>query len=889
MKRKVRSVLWIGLPITGLLTAGTADARPPIRRAFFDAYPTATGSRLDNLPSNPGHCGVCHHDFDGGGARNAYGVQLEVAIASGQYATALDAVLAIGPNDPDVDGYSSLVEVTDLTHFTNTPTFPGLTLADLGSVSHVATAEIQPYLTPAGSTDTTPPLVTVFSPNGGEWLEANTLHDVTWSATDASGIAAIDIYFSDDDGLSERRVAAALLDTGSWSWFVPNRPGLLSRIRVEARDNAGNVGSDESNLAFTIHGAPAGLVATTLRDFDLPGSQPLTGTVVEDPSLNCITCHGNYDAAVEPWHSWRGSMMGNAARDPLFLATMVVAEQDAPSSGDFCLRCHTPGGWLEGRSVDTSGGMLTAKDRQSVQCDFCHRQVDPDYEPGVSPPQDLAVLDALESIPPAVANGTFVTDPNSVKRGPFDDAQASHAFLASPLHRSSDLCGTCHDVSNPAFVATGSPGEYVPDAFDAAHPDADLRNMFPVERTYSEWSASEYAVSGVYAPQFAGTKPSGIVSTCQDCHMRDAEGRGCSVPGAPSRTDLPLHDMTGGNTFVTDILADFYPAEVDVDALASAKGRATELLTKAAGLDLAATQVGPNPAVQITVTNETAHKLPSGYPEGRRIWLNVRGYDAADALVYESGAYDFETGTLAHDSDLTVYEVKPGISQRLGAALGVTSGPSFHFVLNDTIWSDNRIPPRGFTNAAFTAIQSPPVGRSYADGQYWDERTYVLPSSVERVGVTLYYQTTSREYVEFLRDANTTNTLGQELYDAWVARGRSAPVVMAGDEIELGILSADESSHPTDATVLRQARPNPFAATTTIGFTLARRGTVSLTIFDVRGRRVATLVERELEPGAHAVSWPGVNDYGMRMPPGRYFARLRAEGRSFQQTLDLVP
>ena len=33
--------------------------------------------------------------------------------------------------------------------------------------------------------------------------------------------------------------------------------------------------------------------------------------------------------------------------------------------------------------------------------------------------------------------------------------------------------------------------------------------------------------------------------------------------------------------------------------------------------------------------------------------------------------------------------------------------------------------------------------------------------------------------VEFLRDANTTNSAGQDLYDAWFASGKSAPVVMA--------------------------------------------------------------------------------------------------------------
>ncbi len=109
-------------------------------------------------------------------------------------------------------------------------------------------------------------------------------------------------------------------------------------------------------------------------------------------------------------------------------------------------------------------------------------------------------------------------------------------------------------MSNPVFVAGASPGEYNPNSFNTPHPDMDLRNMFPVERTYSEWTQSEYAATGIYAPQFAGDKPDGIVSTCQDCHMRDVTGKGCSEPGAPTRTDLPLHDLTGGNIFIPDIL-----------------------------------------------------------------------------------------------------------------------------------------------------------------------------------------------------------------------------------------------------------------------------------------------------------------------------------------------
>ena len=186
------------------------------------------------------------------------------------------------------------------------------------------------------------------------------------------------------------------------------------------------------------------------------------------------------------------------------------------------------------------------------------------------------------------------------------------------------------------------------------------------------------------------------------------------------------------------------------------------------------------------VVNHTGHKLPSGYPEGRRIWLNIKALDASGNIVFESCRYDLETAELTIDEQAKIYEVLPGFSPGLAEALGVPAGKSFHFVLNDTIYSDNRIPPRGFTNESFNKIQSPPVGYSYKDGQYWDKTTYRLPPEAATVAATLYYQTTSREYVEFLRDENRTNDEGAKLYKSWSENGRSAPVVMATAEAEIG-------------------------------------------------------------------------------------------------------
>jgi len=513
-------------------------------------------------------------------------------------------------------------------------------------------------------------------------------------------------------------------------------------------------------------------VPTTLNDFFLPGSQPNQSGNLETPD-KCDNCHGGYDTIVEPAYNWRGSMMAQAARDPLFYACLAIANQDAPESGDLCIRCHSPAGWLEGRSTPTDGSALNNNDREGVQCDFCHKLIKP-TSLGVNPfpddsiytadtySRDQTYLATITAIPAHSADGMYITDSDNAKRGPFANANPKHQFFYSPFHPEAAICGTCHDVSNPAFTKNAQ-GEYEPNSFDQPAPDFSPYELFPIERTYSEWLMSAYnSPTGIYAPEFGGNKDT--VATCQDCHMRDTTGVGCNKPGTPIRDDLPEHDLTGGNTFIPLLLDALFPGETNASALANGISRAESMLKKAATMDLTVNESGNNYLASVRVTNETGHKFPSGYPEGRRIWINIKAYNENGQLLYESGAYDPATGILTHDTDAKIYEIKPGIADDVAAVTGYEVGPSFHFAVNSKIYFDNRIPPRGFTNANFEAIQSPPIGYTYADGQYWDDTEYLIPGQAATIIAVLYYQTTSKEYVEFLRDENVTNDWGTTFY-----------------------------------------------------------------------------------------------------------------------------
>jgi glucose/arabinose dehydrogenase len=70
-----------------------------------------------------------------------------------------------------------------------------------------------------------------------------------------------------------------------------------------------------------------------------------------------------------------------------------------------------------------------------------------------------------------------------------------------------------------------------------------------------------------------------------------------------------------------------------------------------------------------------------------------------------------------------------------------------------------------------------------------------------------------------------------------------------------GTVSAEGDPQQPLALFLEQNHPNPFSGSTTIRFHLAEPGPVTLTVYDVLGRVVATIVQDELPAGAHAVTW----------------------------------
>ena len=655
-------------------------------------------------------------------------------------------------------------------------------------------------------------------------------------------------------------------------------------------------------LYMALHSA---LHAATVvpAEIQMPGTQPNEVSNFESPD-KCDNCHAGYNALApenEPATGWRGAAMGNAGRDPVFWATLGIAEQDFDGAGDLCVRCHSTGGWYGGRSTPTDGSGLAAADDNGVDCDTCHAMTNPDNTEhvGVMNSPFIANCSNDPNVPAKscdtpdegfYGSGMISLWNGSDKLGPYNDAAARHQFMQSQFHRSVDFCGSCHDVSNPAVgdlapgngAQPGAPHVVSSQDFHGGTPNlggpVEEKAAFNnppyaygiVERTFSEYKASAFPTTRVsdftslpadlqvaggslevtyQAALAAGTGGDYEDGTtrffsCQSCHMRPVEGTGCNKNGAPVRKDLPMHDQTGGNYWFAN-MAQYQDSKGilrlgggltanQILAMDLGQQRAVKHLQQAAGMS-----VNGN---TLKVTNLTGHKLSSGYPEGRRMWLNIKWYDTNNVLLREDGAYGPIGVTIANpaggpavevesiinldDPNTRIYDAHYAMTKEWAETLLATGSPAslplsfdrtngnvdftlgdlaalpvgsyhetFHFVLNNHVVKDNRIPPYGMRYDEARKRNALPVpANQYGGGtpgstyNYWDEidLNTLKPAGAVSASIDLLYQGTSWEYIQFLWKANNGQNafLGQEgvnMLDAWINAEVPVAMEVAGD------------------------------------------------------------------------------------------------------------
>ncbi len=332
-----------------------------------------------------------------------------------------------------------------------------------------------------------------------------------------------------------------------------------------------------------------------------------------DSATVCSACH------VEIHQQWSESVMSKAWDDPIYRALLKRASIATNGAVDnFCTGCHSPVGLTTGKiNSEINREPLDAAFHENrvlpgVDCEGCH---------------NISALTGID-------NGAYVLTPRNnpegapQKYGPRKDSESPyHKSVYSPLHSTSEFCGACHNVTHP-FSHT------------------------PIERTFDEWQESSYNFND---------------QSCQDCHMPKYKGKAAIM--GKERDDIASHTFTGGNVTLLNHFG-----------LTAAAERSREMLRRAGTIEIveAPEQFVPGSVARVSVkvsNTGTGHKLPTGFPEGREVWIDFKVTNENGDEVYrlgrvvdgktEKGTKNFKVhlgDANGHEVDLDVWTVTHIIS-----------------------------------------------------------------------------------------------------------------------------------------------------------------------------------------------------------------------------------
>ncbi len=243
-----------------------------------------------------------------------------------------------------------------------------------------------------------------------------------------------------------------------------------------------------------------------------------------------------------------------------------------------------------------------------------------------------------------------------------------------------------------------------------------------------------------------------------------------------------------------------------------------------------------------------------------RVGVNAYKYDGNDLYFFVSELdSSFSIDTFIYDQGLPV-SIKTLSTSVLDPALDPTAKNwgfnGFLLGLIVAIAPDSVLPRRVSTKIGDLYIK--------IDLSQGDIMPNAFPLLIKPIRSPLFYPPTSRfRFKPFTGDgfapvfaADTIQVTSVPPWDAGEVGGRDPAIPKSYD--------------------LAQNYPNPFNPKTTIAFYIGSRQYVSLSIYNILGKRVRELVGSELEPGWQEVIWDGTGSEGERVPSGIYFYRLSA-------------
>lgn len=373
---------------------------------------------------------------------------------------------------------------------------------------------------------------------------------------------------------------------------------------------------------------------------------PNSGEVIpdRDGDLLCQSCHNPIDAA-------------RAYPDPDLEMDQIGSEEN-PFPVMHAEDDNIP------NDVRPLRDFATPLGRKGLSCDFCHQVTGPNFD--VVPPVRSG---------DGIANVSVNFQGGIAKQGPNGESISNpiHNTVTNPYLRSSEFCGSCHDVRLGAD--------------DQATPEPDAQRL---ENLFTEWQQGPY-----------GPTPNGNNTTCQDCHMSlyplgppgsRAINTVTVFPMISTRTvrQVSTHYFTG----VDIALIENFPGQTSAgtDSYGLPIGQADRrmaLLRAAAGMQVnapASVAAAGILSIAVDVTNVgSGHNIPSGFSQERQMWIELTVTDAEGDDIYKSGhlidSAHPQTGELTPDGSLDDEDLQNftvTLAPVTGRNIGMIHGPDYN-------------------------------------------------------------------------------------------------------------------------------------------------------------------------------------------------------------------
>lgn len=557
-------------------------------------------------------------------------------------------------------------------------------------------------------------------------------------------------------------------------------------------------------------------------------------------SGKCAGCHGidpvgsanmtSEGIHVSPTEDWRGSIMANSAKDPLWRAKLeheiTVNPANAQELINKCTSCHAPAGRYTHVLMGEENYPIEELDtdsiaRDGVNCGACHQQrmdnlgqffsgelhyhTDTIWGPYVSEEMSFPIFEA--------AMTSFV----------------GYTPVGNHKVSKSEMCAACHSlVTNTADLEGNLTG-----------------GTFIEQATYHEWLNSAFNTD---TPQR---------KECQGCHMPRVDEPIVIASGyafLPGREPFNQHYFVGGNSFMLGVLRD-NGEQLGVTATTENFNVAIDrtiyqLQNQTAEVEIIPGIIdGDTARYTLKLSNLAGHKLPSGYP-ARRAYVEFQLIDEDGNTVFHSGKPEIDNPYEVFGNDLPyephheliksedqvqIYEMIMG---------DVNGNPTTVLERAATMIKDNRLVPIGFSTLHNAYDTTMIVGNAAVDinfnhiggieGTGTDEIQYHIPvtglNGNYTVRAKLMYQSVPPRWLEEMFATEGDHIAAfEEMY--WQAGPQA--IEMAADETNSVLIGI-----PNIKNFGFNIGPNPSLGEITIK---GGKGVIQqVRIFDLTGKLIET-------------------------------------------------